>query len=135
MRSALVTAVILLGLAAGAEAQDSGPPKLTITIRRQPDVITLDEIRAVRDQVRSARDIIDQLRPQYLRVRVRSAQGNTQWSSGPRVVVDDVPYGDVESLRTIDPGAVREIRYVSGPDAASRYGADFNGGVILVLTR
>ncbi|MEO8451371.1 MAG: hypothetical protein ABI647_16375 [Gemmatimonadota bacterium] len=135
MRSALVTALLIAGVTAGALAQDSSPPKITIAIKKQPNVITLDEIRAIRNQIHSARDIVDQLRPQFLRNRVRSAQGASDWTSGPRVLVDDVPYGDIESLRTIDPGAVHEIRYVSGPEAASRYGADFNGGVILVLTR
>ena len=48
------------------------------------------------------------------------------------MIVNGSPTGPVESLRSIDAHAVKEIRYLSGADAMIRYDAEFQGGAIIV---
>ena len=47
----------------------------------------------------------------------------------------EVPYGGVENLRNIELAAVKEIRYLNGPNASMRFGNEFQAGAIVVITR
>lgn len=50
--------------------------------------------------------------------------------------VDDVRLGDLEQLRTVQRGTVREIRYIRGAtDATTRWGTGHSNGVIQVIVK
>lgn len=81
-------------------------------------MITQQELAAI--SVSTAYDIVERLRPLWLR------------STGPRasstrlvteiVVMSDGQYfGNVNSLRQIPAGGVRELRYMSGSEAINAY--------------
>ena len=82
---------------------------------------------------RNAYDAIATLNRRWL----RSRRGGSL-TSGPayaRVVVDGVARGELASLRQMTIGNIETIRYLSAPDATTKYGTGFPGGVIEVTTR
>jgi hypothetical protein len=130
--------MVLFGwlLAGPLAAQDSVITIRLPKLRRQANVISHAEIEQIRNQARNAFEVVSRLRAQFLKNRVRGdAIGTADWGRGPQVVLDDSPYGGVETLRNIEVDAIEEIRYVSGTDAAVRYGPEYHGGAIVVLTR
>jgi hypothetical protein len=129
--------MVLFGwlLAGPLAAQDSVITIRLPKLRRQANVISHAEIEQIRNQARNAFEVVSRLRAQFLKNRVRGdAIGTADWGRGPQVVLDDSPYGGVETLRNIEVDAIEEIRYVSGTDAAVRYGPEYHGGAIVVLT-
>jgi hypothetical protein len=93
------------------------------------DVLTRSEIETARAS--NALELLQQLRPQFLRSRgalsIRDpAAGN------PVVYMNNVHYGDIESLRTIGIEEIDEIHYISAADATTRWGTGHAGGVIQV---
>lgn len=131
----LASLLFFVALAEPLSAQDSAPrPKL----KRQPDLIVVEEIDPIRSEVQTARDIVQRLRPGFLRTRGASSFGNA--ASGavtptPQVIVDGAPRGRLGALAEISASAVREIRYLNAADASIRYGTGYDGGAILVFTR
>jgi hypothetical protein len=99
---------------------------------RNRDVITMDEMANV--QVSNAFELIQRLRPEFLRSRgsqsMRSPQGLT-----PVVYVDGVRQGDTSMLQRLPKESIQEIRYLNGRDATTQYGTDHGGGALLVRTR
>jgi hypothetical protein len=53
----------------------------------------------------------------------------------PKVYVDNVSYGNVESLSNINSSQIKEIRYIKATDATTQWGTGHTGGVILVITK
>jgi hypothetical protein len=51
------------------------------------------------------------------------------------VVVDGVARGELDELRGLNNDTLETIRYLSAPDATTKYGTGFPGGVIEVTTR
>ncbi len=126
--SALTTATVLL-----AQEPDQQTEK---TPKKQPTVIAAWEIKQIESQATNAYDVVQLLRPRFFQVRSKSAPGNNPlWGEGPGVLIDEVPRGGLEELRGIPVSSLREIRYLSGPDAANRYGVEFHAGAILVITK
>jgi outer membrane receptor protein involved in Fe transport len=120
-------ALLLLGLACLVACASSGVPGP----RRSRDVITAEEIATVR--VGSAYDVVESLRPEYLRSRgPASADGTQEYAV---VYLDGVRAGGPGELRRVPTEALAEIRYMSGPDATTRYGTGHGGGVIMVVTK
>jgi hypothetical protein len=74
----------------------------------------------------NAFDLIQQLRPQYLRRRGAS--------QAPAVFLDNIPRGGVDALRQIPALDVAEIRYLDSRAATQQFGTGYSGGIILVLT-
>ena len=75
---------------------------------------------------------------QLLRGRWLQPQRNSSFVSGPayaRVVVDGIVRGDLGELRGFDVDDIETMRYVSAPDATTKYGTGYLGGVIEVSTR
>jgi hypothetical protein len=96
------------------------------------DVITLEQIQSV--SASTAMDVIQRLRPEFVRGRGRSSVQDPT-SQFPVVYVDGVRTGGLEALRSISAIDVREIRYVNSTDATTRYGTGHTGGVIEVRIR
>ena len=58
--------------------------------------------------------------------------------SGPlyaRVVVDGTHFGELAELNRMSTDTIETMRYLSAPDATTRYGTGYLGGVIEVTTR
>ena len=131
----LVALLMSLLIAPAALAQDSAAAKEKAP-KKQPNLIAAWEIAEVPGNVRDAYDLIQLVRPKYFQIRSRgnSAQ-DSRWGNGPGVVIDEIPRGGVEQLRGIPLAGIKEIRYLSGPDAANRYGAEYHAGAIVVVMK
>jgi hypothetical protein len=116
----LVAVAVVLGCASGGSGAGSS---------RDRSVITQAEIAAV--PVTNAYEVIERLRPLYLRSRGETSI-NTPGTQYPTVYVDGVRYGDLNSLRNILADHVLDIRYYNGAEAGSRFGLQNTSGVIEV---
>jgi hypothetical protein len=124
---ACLRVVVSVSLTACAAATQSSRP----IAGAGRDVITAAEIVAAR--VTDVYQAVSQLRPEYLRRRaVTTVPTITPVSVA--VYVDDVWFGNAESLRLVPLDRVRQIRYVTRADAELRYGRRLPAGVILVTT-
>jgi hypothetical protein len=79
-------------------------------------------------------EAIQRLRPHFLFSRGRSSlrTANTQQ---PVVVVNGVPQSSLESLRGISARTVHYVRFLSAPEATTRFGTGYMAGVIEVALR
>ncbi len=73
-------------------------------------------------------ELVQQLRPSWL--QQRSFVGGQGY---PTVYLGTQPLGSVERLREVPTHNVREVRFLNGPEASSRFGARVPYGVIQVL--
>jgi hypothetical protein len=127
MRSRLVM-VVLLSLVAAACTTGSGRPKEP---RRDRNLLTLEELAPLESF--TAWEAVQRLRPMWMRPGgIRNSANPT--GHYPTVFVDGAPYGPMEVLRTFRVLDLQEIRYVSATDATIRYGGNYQGGVILLMT-
>lgn len=95
------------------------------------EVITAAEIVAA--HVTDVYQAVAHLRPEFLRRRATRAV--PMFAPVPiAVYLDDLPFGNEESLRSIPLERVRLIRYISPTDADLRWGRSHPGGAILVTT-
>ena len=78
-------------------------------------------------------DQIRRVRPNWLNLRGISSIGDT--GDGIVVYRDGVRLGGVGLLRDMMVESVESARFLSGPEAASRYGLDHQHGAIVVTTR
>jgi hypothetical protein len=101
--------------------------------RKDPNVITEAEL-ATRSTL-TARQAIEQLRPQFLRVRGTTTLGNAQTTDVIWVYVDGTRMGSLEVLSNIGVHEVREIRYLSPSEATNRYGTGHVQGAILIIRK
>jgi len=125
MRIVRVAVIGIVLAACASSGSQEGPA-------RRRDVISAQEISGL--QVASGYEVVQQLRPEYLRTRgVQSMQtASTQLAV---VYVDGVRHGGPEALRQIPRESIQEIRYLNGSDATTQYGTGHGGGAILVRTR
>lgn len=113
------------GLASGLAACASGGGSGEGGPRRNPNLITAEEL--VDFPTLNALDAIRRLRPRWLQGR-----GNLR----PTVVVDGARMTNLEdALQSVQAAAVRTMRYMSASDATMRFGTNFVGGAIEVITR
>jgi hypothetical protein len=101
------------------------------TPRRVRDLISADEISRV--QVGTAYDVVQTLRPEYLRSRSTATFSGAQELAV--VYIDGVRAGSVDQLRRVPRETLNEIRYVNAADATTRFGTGHAGGAILVATK
>lgn len=98
---------------------------------RNPNVLTKEEIAAAR--VSNAYDAITALRPSFLRYRGTTTISGTD-TGYPRVYLNRMLYGDLSSLRTLEVGNIRVIRYYNAAEASTRFGLGNVSGAIEVTT-
>jgi hypothetical protein len=79
--------------------------------------------------------VIEQLRPQFLRVRGTTTLGNAQTGDVIWVYFDGTRMGTLEVLNNIGAHEIREIRYLSPSEATNRYGTGHVQGAILVTRK
>jgi hypothetical protein len=96
-------------------------------------IITEEELGRI--HVATAYDAVERLRPDFLRGRGPVSQRNPD-AGRPVVYIAGVrQQGGPAVLRQVRFGDVREIQYLGGVDATTRYGTDHAGGAILVFLR
>jgi hypothetical protein len=107
------------------------PPSTVGGTTRNPNVITAEDI--AKSNVYNLYDAISMLRPGFL-----NSHGSTTISGSdtgyPRVYLNHVFFGDLQSLRTLDVHGVSEIHYYNGTEAPTRFGLGNASGVIEVIT-
>lgn len=78
--------------------------------------------------------VVQQLRPQWLRRRgptsVLEPEGEL-----PTVYVDNMRVGDLAILNSIPVSEISEIRFITGPDATTRWGTGVTAGVIEIIRK
>lgn len=125
MTDRVLLAALALALAACATDPNSLPP------RGNRNVISAEEIAA--EPITTAHDLVSRLRPGWFRAR-----GPTSIRGGsptlPLVYIDEVRTGNLDALYRVSTQIIREIRFINGRDATTRWGLDHGGGVIMVLT-
>lgn len=102
-------------------------------VRSHSTTITYAEVQGL--NVPSAYEVVEMLRPQFLRTRGSASFADP--TPIPAVVyLDGLKHGDTpESLKGIERTAIREIEYLDSREATTRYGTGHRGGAILVRTR
>jgi hypothetical protein len=140
MRARVMVAALAAVVSFGGGCSSSGGGGTSTAARpggsRQQDVISESEITSRATDASNALQIVQKLRPQMLRSRgLVSPNDMTGEASMPKVYVDNVSYGSIESLANINAAQVKEIKFIKGPDATTTWGTGHMGGVILVTTK
>ena len=95
-------------------------------------VITEDEILST--NATTAYDVVARLRAEYLRNR-----GPTSLllpnRAEPTVFLNEQLYGSIDVLKQVRSSDLTEIRFYDGPDAVTKFGSQYSGGVIQLVTR
>jgi hypothetical protein len=101
-------------------------------VRRDPNLITEQEIATSAES--NVFDVVSRLRPMFLKTRGRSTinSGGSEYAS---VFLDGQYYGELTSMRNLVASQIHEIRYLSGPDAVSRYGMRYGSGAVDVRSK
>jgi hypothetical protein len=125
----LILAIALL-LPAAVHAQDSAKAKLKI--KRNPDVISFQEIEAESD-TRDAYQLVNRLRPLWLTKR---GVGSINLPAAEvAVYLNGMRIGGPDALRDIPRTGVLEMRFLRGTDATQRFGTGHENGAILVTPK
>lgn len=124
IRSVVSTLAILI-LAAGCTASTGG----SVT-RSSPDMILREDIIAVNRS--TAWEVVEMLRPIWLQQRSGQSVNNP---TGITVFVNDVRYGDLQSMRSIPTADVHLIQRYSATAASQRWGPGHSAGVIFISTQ
>jgi len=140
MRARVMVAALAAVVSFGGGCSSSGGGGTSTAARpggsRQQDVISESEITSRATDASNALQIVQKLRPQMLRSRgLVSPNDMTGEASMPKVYVDNVSYGSIESLANINAAQVKEIKFIKGPDATTTWGTGHMGGVIRVTTK
>ena len=93
------------------------------------NILTWEEIGVA--HVTNAYDAVERLRPLWLRGHGPTSI-NTPGTQFATIYVDGQRYGELSTLRSLNPDLISEIRYFSGAEGSTRYGLSNVGGVIEV---
>lgn len=122
----LVLSALVLTVACGGPTGTAGAGP-----RPSQDLITADEIQA--QHFANMYDLIGALRPNWLRSRTASFGASGQ--VGVMIYLDGNRLGAADYLRQIAAGGIESARFLSGPDATSRYGTNHASGAILITSK
>ena len=121
--------VPILVLAASAVACTLRP---TGSGNANTSIITRQEIEQSR--ATNAYDVISRLRGRYLNSRGKNSI-HLDPQTYPVVFLNDQEYGTLSVLRNISSDGIEQIRYYTGPEAVTRFGAQYGAGVIQLVSR
>ncbi len=93
--------------------------------------ITAEEIAST-GSYSNAYELVQRLRPQWLRKRGRS---NIGFEGSIKVYVDGARFGAVDALTQINASNVAEMVYLRPSEASDRFGMNHNQGAILVMIK
>jgi hypothetical protein len=136
MRARIVVTALAVAISSACATSGGSTSSAKSGGSRSQEFIGEAEIAQRAQDVSNALAIIEKLRPQMLRSRGATSPTNSRGEDMlPRVYVDDVSYGNINSLTNLNAGQVKEIRFIKGPDATTRWGTGHMAGVILVTTK
>jgi hypothetical protein len=95
-------------------------------------VITQEEIEA--SSASNVYDLIAQLRAEFLKDRGKISIKTNQ-NEKAVVFLNDQEYGVLETMRNIPIGRIAEVRYYPGTEAVNRFGAQYGGGIVMLISR
>ncbi len=114
-----------------------------------PPRITREQIAASTQW--NAAEIIQQIRPAWLRPRVRATLRTAEVTAGllgsdgqgpipdpaiyPEVFEDELHFGPIDTLERFAAGEIEAIEFLSPNEATILYGTGYMGGIIRVITR
>ena len=124
LSSILLLTLVLTGCASGGSPGGQ---------RRNPDLITSEDLRQTDLQSSTAFQAIQRMRPQWLRARAVGSLG--RGSIFPKVMVDESQYREIDDLRSMSVSDIDEMRFLGPADATTRFGTGYPAGVILVSLR
>jgi hypothetical protein len=101
---------------------------------RSPDLIEAEELAGRAILAGSVFDVIERLRPTWLRPRPPVSMVSTG-TRFPAVLMNNSIVRDLEILRSIRAADVISVRYVNPSDATTRFGTGVVNGVIQVTMR
>jgi outer membrane cobalamin receptor len=127
MRQASVV-ICALGVALASCVRPAAP---TPGLANQ-SVITRDEIERIR--AATALDIVQRYRADVLTARAPSSVLLNKHVH-PVVFLNEQYFGAVDELRNVPAEGVQEIHLFSGPDAVTKFGSQYGGGVIQIVSR
>ena len=96
------------------------------------NLITQDEIDAA--DAGNIYEVVARLHGNFLNDRGRASLRSNVHSRAI-VFLNDQEYGIPETMRNIPPGRIAEIRFFPGTEAVSRFGSQYGGGVIQLISR
>ena len=123
----------------GAAPASAGPAgSATAPARRDPDVITREELADPSLTSLNAYDAIRTLRPRFLSTRGVQNFGSAsptddQESGQPHASIDGVGVVALDDLKLVSARTVIEIRYLNAPAAMQRFGASAHAGPVIVV--
>lgn len=126
-RAEMFLALFALALPQALLAQE------TVKKKYERDVITREEIQERAPDAKSAYDVIQRLRPQFLRTRPSGSMQNKNPVT-VKVYVDGSLRGGTYVLRDLISHSIISIMYLDGSDATTRFGTNHENGAILVKT-
>ena len=133
-RPSLALAVLSLCLPLALAAQDTASAAPEKKIRRDPAIISQEEIAAEATDTRDLLELIQRLRPFWIKP-ARGPSSINLGTSQPVVYVNNSRMGSPAVLRQYTATSIREIRHLRGTDASMRFGTDHENGAILVTLR
>ncbi|HUQ99909.1 MAG TPA: hypothetical protein VM166_10670 [Gemmatimonadaceae bacterium] len=116
---------VVLACLACASASNPG------RVMRDPNLLTKEEIASA--HASNAYDAINALRPGFLRYRGQTTITGSD-TGYPRVYLDRQAYGELSSLKNLEVGNIRSIRYYNAAEASTRFGLGNASGAIEVTT-
>jgi len=96
-----------------------------------PDLITREQVEMLPEG--TAFTVIQRFRSSWLRARTQGSFGSTE-PAYAMVFVDEMRYGEINSLSRISSTEIESIQYISATDATTRYGTGYLGGIIRINT-
>jgi hypothetical protein len=127
MRPASVVVVCALGLLLASCVRSAPTPQLT-----DQSLITRADIERI--HAMTALDIVQRYRSDVLTARAPSSVLLNKHIH-PVVFLNGQPFGAVDELRNLPADGVEAVVFFTGPDAVTKFGSQYGGGVILVVSR
>jgi hypothetical protein len=100
-----------------------------------PSQISTEQLRELDPEGLSAYQVVQRLRPNWLRTRATATFGAGASAPLPRGVMDGAPLGDVSDLERIRANEVAGMDFLSASDATTRFGTNYPAGAVLVRSR
>ena len=102
-------------------------------------LITEEEVAGARPNVGNAYDVVQLLRPRWLRIReMVQLPGNATSGGDPQmaevhVYIDDRDKGDVEFLKTIPAELIESLKFMSMTELGARFGPSSGPGIVVTF--
>ena len=113
---------------------EATPSPSRSSVRRDPNVITQDELSDAKLQSQSVLEAIRLLRPKFLNERPHPKNQNSDPESGRvHASIDNSGVVGLDALATMHVASVAEIRYLNVAQAMQRFGGAAREGPVIVV--